>query len=59
MILVVPYLWLSLYRSNLCKNECELNFIEKKILFQDTVSIFVSRLSMVLEWFLLVRVISL
>jgi len=56
VILVVPYLWLS---SNLCKNECELNFMEKKILFQDTVSMFVSRLSMVLEWFMLVRAMSL
>jgi hypothetical protein len=41
-IFVVPYLRLSLYRSNLCKNECELSLLENKILFQDTVSVFVS-----------------
>jgi len=42
VILVVSYLQFSLYRSNLCMNECELNFMEIKMLFQDTVSIIVT-----------------
>ena len=37
MILVVPYLWLSIYRSNLCKNECELSFMENEMFSQGTV----------------------